>query len=346
MPESLFSEICLDEVGFLGSQCSVEECRSADDTGDSSCMTLDRVSITVPYSNASFGLRLLLSADNQELAPDFIFDDPTFLSSCDAADLEKLVPALRDWRRLSDLPALLRQLLTAYKSHVVSRLTPGGALWDGYSQLLAELGPDALEPMVAAGEARPALYVLVRLPLDLSTLWERPPPGRRPCALLLLKATENGGVKARLRLSPALAALATDCRLPPPASRPLTEYVQLVTELTQRQLQEGSDVGRARRLLVAALVTAAPDRLLDLSADCSRISLRWDGAVAELLLAAYPRRPATLCLASTAGRWRREVPLTLSNSAPVPEVVDMILDKVEELLKGVDRDSDSDESLL
>ena len=56
-------------LGFQGSLCSMGECCSADGTGDSSHTALDRVRITVPYSNTSFHLRLLLSADNPQLAP-------------------------------------------------------------------------------------------------------------------------------------------------------------------------------------------------------------------------------------------------------------------------------------
>ena len=276
---------------------------------------------------------------------DFIFDDVTFLSDCDAAELEAHLPALRDWRGLSDLPVLLQQLLTAYKVHVTSRLTPGGALLAGYTQLLTALGPAALEPMVAEGEPRPALFVTVRLPLDLTTLWTPPPDlKQQPRALLLLKATEKGGIQARLRLSPSLAELVPECRLPPPAGRPLLEYVRLVTALTQRQLQEAADTRRARLLLLAALSAAVPNRLLDFTPD--RVVLRWEGAVAELLLGAYPRRPPTLCLASTAGHWRKEVPVTLPDGAEVAEVVTSVMDKVEEMLKGVDEDHDSDESLI
>ena len=55
--------------GFRGSLCTVEELCSAEGTGDSDHTALDRVSITVPYSNTSFQLEMLLSADNPRLAP-------------------------------------------------------------------------------------------------------------------------------------------------------------------------------------------------------------------------------------------------------------------------------------
>ncbi|XP_037088864.1 uncharacterized protein LOC119109356 [Pollicipes pollicipes] len=233
---SLFSELSLRTVGFRGSRTHVEDYCSADATCEPDAVR-DRAVLTIPYSNTSFRVTVLLNAEDRGRCPDFIFDDASFLADCDVDELERRLPALRCWRP-DALPDLLCQLLAAYKVHVAGWLAPNGRLQAEYSRLLEALGADALEPMVAAHEPRPALFVA------------------------------------------------------PVCYR--------------------------------------------------RVALRFDDAVAELLLDDYPRRVPTLCLSSTTARpWRREVAVDVPEEADVAEVVRAVTDEIEELLRTEASDSDS-----
>lgn len=78
--------------------------------------------LVLPYCSKKLKWEVIFDASTPWFAPDFRFDDDSFLNNVDVEFLEQKVPSLLKWNE-NDPQALtdvLSELVTLYKSHQVS----------------------------------------------------------------------------------------------------------------------------------------------------------------------------------------------------------------------------------
>lgn len=216
--------------------------------------------LVLPYCSKKLKWEVLFDSSIPWFAPDFRFDDDSFLSNVDADFLEKKVQSLSNWKE-NDPKALsnvINELINLYKFHQVKKLNEDDnsrASFE-YSALLGDALTSENDIEVWVGNH--VVEFLIKLNVDTSRLPEvyydgvEENPGI-DTALLLVRYSANSN--AELILSPLLTKSLGNITLPiMHQSGVLMDYVPMVTELLNNKIKDLLNNERVKRELLAQLI--------------------------------------------------------------------------------------------
>lgn len=225
--------------------------------------------IVLPYCSKKLKWDILFDPSSPWFAPDFRFDDDSFLMAVDDKFLEENLPSLVKWNE-NDPKALrnvISELVKLYKHHQVKKLNDdeGSRACFEYSALLG----DALTPEedVEVWVGNHIVEFLIRLNVDTSRLPELYSDGidENPgidTALLLVRYPNS--TNAELILSPLLSKSLGHITLPlMHQSGVLMDYVPMVTELLNDKIRDLLSNEKLKRDLLAQLIVKYEGAVLE-----------------------------------------------------------------------------------
>ncbi|XP_045493231.1 BRISC and BRCA1-A complex member 2-like [Colias croceus] len=225
--------------------------------------------VVLPYCSKKLKWEVIFDPSTPWFAPDFRFDDESFLSNIDEENLIKEVPSLCQWNS-SDPKALcgvLTELIKLYKFHQVKKLNEDDnsrASFE-YSALLGNaltteqdvevwVGGHIVEFMIKLKVNTSKLPELYNESIDIN-------PGI-DTALLLVRYPNS--TNAELILSPFLSKVLGNITLPlMHQSGVLMDYVPMVTDLLNSKIQDIVNNDRLKRELLAQLIIKYEGAILE-----------------------------------------------------------------------------------
>lgn len=225
--------------------------------------------VVLPYCSKKLKWEVLFDSTTPWYAPDFRFDDDSFLMNVDEQFFEEKVPSLAKWNE-NDPKALsnvISELINLYKLHQVKKLNDdesSRACFE-YSALLGDALTSEQDIEVWVGNH--VVEFLIRLNLDTSRLPELYSDGieENPgidTALLLVRYPNS--TNAELILSPLLTKSLGNITLPlMHQSGVLMDYVPMVTEMLNNKIQDLLNNEKLKRDLLAQLIVKYEGAVLE-----------------------------------------------------------------------------------
>ncbi|XP_004926449.1 BRISC and BRCA1-A complex member 2-like [Bombyx mandarina] len=225
--------------------------------------------LLLPYCSKKLKWEILFDVSIPWFAPDFKFDDESFLISEDENFLEEKVPSLAKWNE-SDPRALsnvIFELVNLYKSHQIRKLSEDDSS-RAYFEYSALLGDSLIsESNIEVWVGTHVVEFLIKLNVDVGRLSELYSDGieENPgidTALLLVRYPNS--TNAELILSPLLNKALGNISLPQMhPSTVLMDYVPMVTELLNRKIHDVLVNEKLKRDLLAFLVVKYEGAILE-----------------------------------------------------------------------------------
>ncbi|CAD0198366.1 unnamed protein product [Chrysodeixis includens] len=225
--------------------------------------------IVLPYCSKKLKWEVIFDSTSPWFAPDFRFDDDTFLMNIEENFLEEKVPSLVKWnendpKALSDV---LSELINLYKLHQIKKLNEdeSSRAYFEYSALLGDALTSEKDIEVWVGNH--VVEFLIRLNVDTSRLPELYCDGteQNPAidtALLLVRYPNS--TNAELIMSPTLTNSLGNITLPlMHQSGVLMDYVPMVTDLLNNKIRDLLNNEKLKRDLLAQLIVKYEGAVLE-----------------------------------------------------------------------------------
>ncbi|KAL0840478.1 hypothetical protein ABMA28_015724 [Loxostege sticticalis] len=225
--------------------------------------------LVLPYCSKKLKWEVIFDSSSPWFAPDFRFDDDSFLSNVDEEFLENMLPSLSNWNE-SDPKALsdvISEMINLYKIHQIKKLNEdeSSRAYFEYSALLGDALTSEKDIEVWVGGH--VVEFLIKLNVDTSRLPELYNEGTEQnpgidTALLLVRYPNS--TNAELILSPLLTKSLGNISLPVMhQSGVLMDYVPMVTELLNNKIQDVLNNEKLKRELLAQLIVKYEGALLE-----------------------------------------------------------------------------------
>ncbi|XP_053602268.1 BRISC and BRCA1-A complex member 2-like isoform X2 [Plodia interpunctella] len=208
-------------------------------------------------------------------APDFRFDDESFLSSVDEDLLEEKLGSLAKWNENDPeaLSKVISELVTLYRNHQIKKLSEDESS-RAYFEYTALLG-DALtsESDIEVWVGGHVVEFLIKLNIDVTRLPELYNDGidENPgidTALLLVRYPNS--TNAELILSPLLTKSLGNITLPlMHQSGVLMDYVPMVTELLNNKIHDILKAEKFKRELLVQFIVKYEGAVLEHDSNCA-----------------------------------------------------------------------------
>lgn len=266
-----------------------------------------QIRIVLPYCSKKLKWEIIFDSSAPWFAPDFRFDDESFLMNVDEIFLEEKVPSLSKWnendpKALSDV---ISELISLYKLHQIKKLNEDDSS-RAYFEYSALLG-DALtsENDIEVWVGGHVVEFLIRLNVDTSRLPEVYSDGteKNPgidTALLLVRYPNS--TNAELILSPTLTKSLGNITLPTMhQSGVLMDYVPMVTDLLNNKINDLLDNEKLKRDLLAQLIVKYEGAILEHDANSAAFLFEMNNYHWILQIdigAKFPEKPPVLALRS------------------------------------------------
>ncbi|KAJ8732644.1 hypothetical protein PYW07_015243 [Mythimna separata] len=266
-----------------------------------------QIRIVLPYCSKKLKWEIIFDATAPWFAPDFRFDDDSFLMNVNEHFLEEKVPSLSKWnendpKALSDV---ISELINLYKLHQIKKLNEDDSsrAYFEYSALLGDALTSEQDIEVWVGSH--VVEFLIRLKVDTSRLPELYTDGveKNPgidTALLLVRYPNS--TNAELILSPVLTKSLGNISLPlMHQSGVLMDYVPMVTELLNNKINDLLNNEKLKRDLLAQLIVKYEGAVLEHDANNAAFlfemsSYHW---ILQIDIGAkFPDKPPVLTLRS------------------------------------------------
>ncbi|CAG9138515.1 unnamed protein product [Plutella xylostella] len=225
--------------------------------------------LVLPYCSKKLKWEVIFDLSAPWFAPDFRFDDDSFLNNVDEDFLEKQIPSLSSWDEKNPkcLSKVLSELLSIYKIHQVKKLNEdeSSRAYFEYSALLGDSLTSENDVEVWVGAH--AVEFLIKLNIDISRLPELYNEGTEQnpgidSALLLVRYPNS--TNAELILSPLLTKAIGNINLPPMhQTGVLMDYVPMVTELLNNRIQAVLSNEKLKRDLLAQMIVRYEGAILE-----------------------------------------------------------------------------------
>ncbi|XP_026751461.1 BRISC and BRCA1-A complex member 2-like [Galleria mellonella] len=232
-------------------------------------LTDSQLRLVLPYCSKKIKWEIIFDPTTPWFAPDFRFDDESFLSNVNEEFLEEKLPSLCSWNENDPkaLSCVLSELVSLYKNHQIKKLNEDESS-RAYFEYTALLG-DALttENDIEVWVGNHVVEFLIKLNVDTSRLPELYNDGieENPgidTALLLVRYPNS--TNAELILSPLLTKSLGNITLPlMHQSGVLMDYVPMVTELLNKKIQDVLNNERLKRELLAQLIVKYEGAILE-----------------------------------------------------------------------------------
>ncbi|KOB67916.1 BRCA1-A complex subunit BRE [Operophtera brumata] len=289
------------KLGLCKTKVDFERVSGSGDGGD--C----QFRLVLPYCSKKLKWEVLFDASAPWFAPDFRFDDDTFLSIIDEDFLDNMVPSLAKWNENNPkaLSEVVAELVEVYKTHQVKKLNE-----DENSRALFEYGAllgDALtsEQDIEVWVGAHVVEFLIRLNVDTSRLPELYNEGTEEnpgidTALLLVRYPNS--TNAELIMSPLLNKSLGHINLPPMLqSGVLMDYVPMVTELLNNKIEDLLNNDKVKRDLLSQLIVKYEGAVLEHDANNAAFLFEINDFHCILQIdigTRFPEKPPTLILRS------------------------------------------------
>ncbi|XP_047020124.1 BRISC and BRCA1-A complex member 2-like [Helicoverpa zea] len=251
------------KLGLCKTKVDFERVSGNSDGGES------QIRIVLPYCSKKLKWEIIFDATAPWFAPDFRFDDDSFLMNVDEQFLEEKVPSLAKWnendpKALSDV---ISELINVYKLYQIKKLNEDDSsrAYFEYSALLGDALTSENDIEVWVGSH--IVEFLIRLNVDTSRLPELYSDGieKNPgidTALLLVRYPNS--TNAELILSPVLTKSLGNISLPlMHQSGVLMDYVPMVTELLNNKINDLLNNEKLKRDLLAQLIVKYEGAVLE-----------------------------------------------------------------------------------
>ncbi|XP_072941072.1 BRISC and BRCA1-A complex member 2-like [Epargyreus clarus] len=225
--------------------------------------------IVLPYCSKKLKWDVIFDASVPWFAPDFKFDDESFLNNADDECILQHIPSLLKWdaNDPKSLSHVISEMINLYKLHQIKKLgeDESSRAYFEYSALLgnALTTKQDIEVWVTGH----LVEFLIKLKVDTSRLPELYNEGiaQNPgidTALLLVRYPNS--TNAELILSPFLTKVLGNITLPMMhQSGVLMDYVPMVTELLNNKIQDILTNDRLKRELLAQLIVKYEGAVLE-----------------------------------------------------------------------------------
>ncbi|XP_049866149.1 BRISC and BRCA1-A complex member 2-like [Pectinophora gossypiella] len=250
------------KLGLCKNKVDIERVSGSSDAAES------QFRLVLPYCSKKLKWEVIFDASTPWFAPDFRFDDDSFLNNIDEEFLEQKLPSLSKWnendpKALSDV---ISELISLYKIHQIKKLNEDDSSRASfeYSALLGDaLSSEDIEVWVGGH----VVEFLIKLDVDVSRLPEVYSDGTEQnpgidSALLLVRYPNS--TNAELILSPVLTKSLGNITLPlMHQSAVLMDYVPMVTELLNNKIKDLLDNEKLKRELLAQLIVKYEGAILE-----------------------------------------------------------------------------------
>ncbi|CAG9560341.1 unnamed protein product [Danaus chrysippus] len=263
--------------------------------------------LVLPYCSKKLKWDVIFDTSTPWFAPDFRFDDDSFLSSANEDYLTKSVPSLTNWdaNNPKSLGDVLSELITLYKIHQVRKLHEDAnsrASFE-YSALMGNALTTEKDVEVWVGGH--IVEFLIKLKVDVLRLPELYNDGTEQnpgidTALLLVRYPNS--TNAELILSPFLTKVLGKITLPMMHhSGVLMDYVPLVTEILNNKIYHLLNNDKLKRDLLAQLIVKFEGAILEHDASSAALLLQMNDFHWILQIdigIKFPEKPPVLTLRS------------------------------------------------
>ncbi|CAH2992111.1 unnamed protein product [Chilo suppressalis] len=225
--------------------------------------------LVLPYCSKKLKWEVIFDPMTPWFAPDFRFDDDSFLNNCDVEIIEQRLPSLSKWNESNPkaLSDVISELIHLYKIHQINKLNEDESSRASfeYSALLGDAVTSENDIEVWVGGH--VVEFLIKLNVDTSHLPELYNEGveQNPgidTALLLVRYPNS--TNAELILSPLLNKSLGNIVLPVMhQSSVLMDYVPMVTELLNNKIKELLNNEKLKRELLAQLIVKYEGAILE-----------------------------------------------------------------------------------
>ncbi|XP_023950900.1 BRISC and BRCA1-A complex member 2 [Bicyclus anynana] len=263
--------------------------------------------LVLPYCSKKLKWDIIFDASTPWFAPDFRFDDESFLSNADEEILVNGVPSLAKWNSSNpkSLGEVISELVAMYKIHQVKKLNEDESSRASfeYSALLGNALITEQDVEVWVGPH--IVEFLIKLKVDTSRLPELYNEGtdQNPgidTALLLIKYPNP--TNAELILSPFLTKVLGNISLPMMhQTGVLMDYVPTVTEILNNKIQDLLNNDRLKRELLAQLIVKYEGAILEHDANSAAFLFEMNDFhwILQIDIAIqFPEKPPVLTLRS------------------------------------------------
>ncbi|XP_013141418.1 PREDICTED: BRCA1-A complex subunit BRE-like [Papilio polytes] len=296
--QSLYNDL---ELGLCKAKVDLERIGSSSDGAET------QFRLVLPYCSRKLKWEVIFDASTPWFAPDFRFDDDSFLNNPDEEFLTKNVPSLANWNG-NDPNALcnvINELIKLYKAHQIKKLNEDDesrASFE-YSALLGNgfTSEQDIEVYVLGHTAE----FLIKLKVDTSRLPELYNDGTEnnpgiDTALMLVRYPNS--TNAELMLSPFLSKCIGNITLPlMHQSGVLMDYVPMVTDLLNSKIQDLLNNDKLKRGLLAQLIVKYEGAVLEHDANSAALLFEMNNFYWILQIDIgihFPEKPPILTLRS------------------------------------------------
>ncbi|XP_013188300.1 BRISC and BRCA1-A complex member 2 [Amyelois transitella] len=238
--------------------------------------------LVLPYCSKKLKWEVIFDSSTPWFAPDFRFDDESFLNNVDEGFLEEKLGSLAEWDENDPeaLSKVISELVSLYRAHHIKKLNEDESS-RAYFEYTALLG-DALtsEKDIEVWVGGHVVEFLIKLNVDVSRLPELYNEGTEEnpgidTALLLVRYPNS--TNAELILSPLLTKSLGNIVLPlMHQSGVLMDYVPMVTELLNNKIQDVLKNDKLKRELLAQLIVRYEGAILEHDANSAAFLFETD----------------------------------------------------------------------
>lgn len=266
--ENIFHDL---KLGLCKSRVDLER------IGNNSIDAETQFRLVLPYCSKKLKWDVIFDSSTPWFAPDFRFDDDSFLSNADEDLLTKGVPSLTKWNANDprSLSEVIYELVNMYKTYQVKKLIEdenSRASFE-YSALLGNALTTEQDVEVWVGGH--VVEFLIKLKINSSRLPELYDEGidQNPgieTALLLVRYPNS--TNAELILSPFLTKVLGNISLPMMhQSGVLMDYVPMVTDILNNKIQDLLNNDKLKRELLAQLIVKYEGAVLEHDANSAAL---------------------------------------------------------------------------
>ncbi|KAL4708397.1 hypothetical protein ACJJTC_019633 [Scirpophaga incertulas] len=263
--------------------------------------------IVLPYCSKKLKWDVIFDISTPWFAPDFRFDDDSFLCNIEEELIEYKLPSLTKWNE-NDPKALcdvISELVNLYKMHQIKKLNEdeSSRAYFEYSALLGDAVTSDNDIEVWVGSH--VVEFLIKLKIDISHLSELYSDGtdQNPgidTALLFVRYPNS--TNAELILSPLLTKSLGNITLPVMhQSGVLMDYVPMVTELLNTKIKDVIKNEKLKRELLSQLIVKYEGAVLEHDSNSAAFLFEMNDFHWILLIDIginFPERPPVLTLRS------------------------------------------------
>ncbi|GBP42012.1 hypothetical protein EVAR_95011_1 [Eumeta japonica] len=230
---------------------------------------MNQFRLVLPYCSRKLKWEIIFDHSAPWFAPDFRFDDESFLNDINDDFVETHLPSLAYWEKNNPkaLVKVVSELINVYKMHQIKKLNEDetSRAYFEYSALLGDAKTSLNDVEVWVNGH--IVEFLIKLQVNVSRLPELYNEGfeHNPgldSALLLVRYPNS--TNAELILSPLLTkALGNICLPPMHQDGVLMDYVPTVTELINNRIQTILNAEKLKRELLAKLIIKYEGAILE-----------------------------------------------------------------------------------